>query len=140
MLRLYLDLEKLRFGDEMQYSLKVDAALDADDTKLPSMIVQPFVENALKHGLLHKAGEKLLNISFTQAGDALRCVIDDNGIGRKASAEINARKQKHKSFATQATAERLRLLHEFYQLKIDLNIADKAAGTQVTLLIPSTIR
>lgn len=137
MLNLYLDLEKLRFGNELQYELSVGPQIDMDETQIPSMIIQPFIENALKHGLLHKQGEKQLSISFTQQGNALICTIDDNGVGRKASAEINARKKKHQSFATQATNERLRLLNEFYKLHIELEIIDKEVGTMVVVRIPS---
>lgn len=136
MLSLYLELEKLRFGDELKYTLTVSDTIKADEQKLPGMIIQPFVENALKHGLLHKTGEKQLLISFSQNVTSLVCVIDDNGIGRKASAEINARKKKHKSFATNATAERLHLLNEYYGLKIDWHITDKLAGTSVEIILP----
>ncbi len=136
MLSLYLDLEKLRFGDELNYKIEESDAIDKDDVQLPSMIVQPFVENALKHGLLHKQGSKQLNVLFEQNMQALVCVIEDNGIGRKASAEINARKKKYKSFATDATTERLRLLREYYNLKIDLQIIDLPQGTRVVLSIP----
>jgi ligand-binding sensor domain-containing protein/anti-sigma regulatory factor (Ser/Thr protein kinase) len=136
MLLLYLDLEKLRFGSQMQYRINADENIEADEIQLPSMIIQPFVENALKHGLLHKQGKKKLHISFTQKEKTLVCVVDDNGIGRTASAEINARKQKHKSFATEATTERLRLLNEFHSLSIELEIMDKPEGTMVILRMP----
>ncbi|HLP50634.1 MAG TPA: histidine kinase [Chitinophagales bacterium] len=136
MLALYLDLEKLRFGDELHYKIEVSGGIDKDEVRLPSMIVQPFVENALKHGLLHKQGSKQLNVLFEQRAQQLVCIIEDNGIGRKASAEINARKKKHKSFATDATTERLRLLRDYYNLKIDLQIIDLPQGTRVMLTIP----
>ncbi len=136
MLSLYLDLEKLRFGNEFTYTLKTENINDADEVQLPSMIIQPFVENALKHGLLHKQGEKKLHLDFKIAHHKLICTVDDNGIGRKASGEINARKKKHKSFATQATAERLRLLNEYYKLNINLVITDKQDGTKVIIEIP----
>ncbi len=136
MLALYLDLEKLRFGNEMTYHLGVSKAIEPDEAELPSMIIQPFVENALKHGLLHQQGEKVLRIEFLQTKNALVCVVEDNGIGRKASAEINARKKRYQSFATNATAERLRLLNEYYGLKIELQIQDMEQGTKVTVTIP----
>lgn len=136
MLRLYLDLEKLRFGNDMQYTLLVDEQIDTDEMKIPAMLVQPFVENALKHGLLHKQGSKQLEVEFAMKGAMLVCTIDDNGIGRKAAEEINARKKKHKSFATEATADRLRLLHDYYNLNIDLQLIDKPTGTRVVLTIP----
>lgn len=136
MLQLYLDLEKLRFGNDMQYTLRVDEQIDTDEMKIPAMLVQPFVENALKHGLLHKQGIKQLDVEFDVKGEVLVCTIDDNGIGRKAADEINARKKKHRSFATDAANERLRLLHDYYNLNIDLQIIDKPDGTRVVLTIP----
>lgn len=136
MLSLYLDLEKLRFGDEMRYSINMDTNLDADEIQIPALIIQPFVENALKHGLLHKHGEKLLKICFAEKENTLVCTIDDNGIGRTAAEKINARKQKHKSFATEAITERLHLLNEFYQYKIGLEVIDKPEGTKILLRIP----
>lgn len=137
MLSLYLDLEKLRFGDDFHYSIEISEHLDADEIVIPSMIIQPFVENALKHGLLHKQGHKILQVSFLYDADALICCVADNGIGRKVSAEINSRKKKHKSFATNATAERLRLLNEYYILNIDLQIHDLEQGTSVMITIPN---
>lgn len=136
MLSLYLELEKLRFGSELRYELIVDEQLDIDHTQIPSMIIQPFVENALKHGLLHKHGIKELTIDFAVSKNQIICTIADNGIGRKASAEINARKKKYQSFATQATTERLRLLNEFYKLNITLQIIDLEQGTKVVVQIP----
>ncbi|MCW5908700.1 MAG: histidine kinase [Chitinophagales bacterium] len=136
MLQLYLELEKLRFGSELHYTIYVDEQLDAEQVKIPSMIVQPFVENALKHGLLHKEGDKKLTVSFVWNKSCFLCTIEDNGIGRKASAEINSRRKKHKSFATDATAERIRLLNDFYRLKIAWRIIDQQEGTKVEIQIP----
>lgn len=139
MLSLYLDLEKLRFGTDCRFELSIDESLDTEEIQLPSMIIQPFVENAIKHGLLHKNGQKSLLITFGAKQNALICVVEDNGVGRAVAEEINARKKKHKSFATQATAERLRLLNEYYGLKIELETIDKSQGTKVVIEIPQRI-
>jgi len=139
MLTLYLDLEQLRFGDNLQYALNVDAQLDLDIVKIPSLIVQPFVENALKHGLMHQHGKKQLTVAFYPSGNALVCEVDDNGIGRKASEEINKRNKKHHSFATEAIAARFDLLNDLFKLKIDLKIIDKQQGTRVMIIIPNQI-
>lgn len=136
MLSLYLDLEKLRFGNDFTYRLIIDAKIDMDEVHVPSMIIQPFVENALKHGLLHKEASKMLTVDFGVQENVLICVIDDNGIGRKASAEINARRKRHTSFAGEATAERLRLLNELHGMRIDLTVIDKEQGTRVSIKIP----
>ncbi len=105
------------------------------------MIIQPFVKNAIKHGLLHKKGEKRLEIRFS-GGAALVCTIRDNGVGRKRSAEIKARAiGSHASFSTKATVKRLDLIQSLYGAAVSLDIADleengEAIGTLVTLKLP----
>ncbi len=144
-LELYLQLEKLRFGKLFEYSITTIGVADKDAMAIPAMAIQPFVENALKHGLLHKEGDKKLSIQFElqQSDKQLVCTITDNGIGRKKASEINLRRAKtHNSFATQATQKRLELLNKYYQGKIKLQIIDlgteqQAAGTMVVLHLPA---
>ncbi len=139
-LSLYLDLEKLRFGDEFTFELKLDETIDPYEVNLPSMILQPFVENAIKHGLLHKKGEKKLRIHFS-AKESLVCEITDNGIGRKHAEEIKVRQNRNASFATGATEKRIELLNNVDQLKYKLEIIDlyedgEASGTTVRIILP----
>ncbi|MCG3166510.1 MAG: hypothetical protein POELPBGB_02289 [Bacteroidia bacterium] len=142
MLELYLELEKLRFGNDFSYSVSVDKVIDKDETKLPSMILQLFVENAIKHGLLHKKGEKKLSVEFMLNDNSLVCVVSDNGVGRKRAQEIKQRSSlKHQSFATKAIEKRLELINSSRQKKIKLEVidlmeAEKAVGTKVVLEIP----
>lgn len=142
MLDTYLELEKLRFGDDFNYCISVSDELDDDHIKLPPMIIQPFIENALKHGLLHKKGTKKLSIDFKLYDQVLQCVIIDNGVGRKRSEEIKLRnKSTHESFATQATEKRMDLLNSFNDKEysfgiIDLIKDDVAEGTEVVISIP----
>lgn len=143
-LKLYLELEQLRFGSDFLFSINLGPGVDPNSTHIPSMIIQPFVENAMKHGLLHKKGKKELSIEFTISGQFLTCCITDNGIGRDRSAEIRKRSpQPHKSFATKATEKRLSLINQNRDKKIKLTINDlyedgNASGTQVVLNIPLT--
>jgi ligand-binding sensor domain-containing protein len=141
-LELYLSLEKLRFGREFVYQLTIDPKVDTYLTYLPPLILQPFVENAIKHGLLHKKGEKLLEVSMKKEGEYLICKIKDNGIGRVYSGEIKKRQtEKHRSFSTDATQKRLDLLNRINHKKIELIITDlyndeqQPAGTEVVLKI-----
>jgi sensor histidine kinase YesM len=142
LLDTYLELEKLRFGDEFKFEIKTDETLDIDHLVLPPMIIQPFIENALKHGLLHKKGDKNLSIEFSLNDEILICEIIDNGVGRKRSEEIKARNVRtHQSFATEATDRRMDLLNSFNDKKynfeiIDLYEDDKALGTKVVISIP----
>ncbi len=114
----YLELEKMRFEDDFVYTISVSDAVDADYIQLPPMLIQPYVENSIKHGLLHKKGTKNVSIYFDINAEEtiLYCIIEDNGIGRTASAEINKnRSAMHQSFSTSATEKRLKLLNAHTQ-------------------------
>src|SRR5690606_14628243 len=135
----YLDLEKARFNGDFHYSIEVDEKLNPMDIFIPSLLLQPFVENAIKHGLLHKKTDKNLIIKFDDENEYLKISIDDDGIGRKKSAELNSIKNKdHKSFATQSLAERIDILNKNLNPKIRLEYTDKEPdlGTTVTLYLP----
>ena len=112
-LKLYLELEALRFEERFNYAIHLPDNINTLDIYLPSMLVQPYIENAIKHGLLHTQGNKNIEVSFCFKDKyTLQCKIFDNGIGRKRSAEMNAlREKKYTSFATGATQSRLELLN-----------------------------
>lgn len=142
-LQLYLDLEQVRFGAEFVYDLWVDPELDTEFVMMPSMILQPYIENALKHGLLHRLGPKRLLIKFEIEGSNLLVVIDDNGVGRERAYELRkARPGGHKSFSTVANIRRIELLNRERERKISAIYTDKkngdgeAEGTTVTITIP----
>lgn len=136
----YLQLEKLRFRNDFNYAIHGVKAIKA--VQIPAMLIQPFVENAIKHGLLHKDGIKTLRIDFQQNHEALHCTITDNGIGRKASEAINQkRNDRPASFSTSAIEKRFALFRDYYKLDLgfsytDLEEENKPAGTQVILKIP----
>lgn len=136
-LEVYLQLEKLRFKDEFDFAVQV--AGDSD-ILIPSLMVQPFVENALQHGLLHKKGPKHLTISF-QVGDLLEISITDNGIGREASQKIKERQGGgHPSFSLSAIQQRMEILtdmagiHAHYSFE-DLLENGMAAGTRAIIRV-----
>ncbi len=145
MLNSYLELEKLRFGNEFQFKIEVEQGINTSNTFLPSLIIQPFVENAIKHGLLHKKGEKNVTVTFTKKPNGLIATILDNGVGRKRSAEIKSRSTiYHKSFATSAVQKRLELLNSNYPNSISFQTIDlfdnqNPIGTKVVLEITSTL-
>lgn len=113
LLQKYLDIESLRFEKDFIYTIEVAEDIEADFVTIPPMLVQPFIENSIKHGLSHKKGEKRIDVSFSLTQDnVLQCTIADNGIGRKSSSEINHRNKSHQSFSTEATRKRLELLNE----------------------------
>lgn len=142
-IRLYLELEKARFDEGFEYHIDVVNIDDLSKIAIPSLLLQPFAENAVKHGLMHKLGAKKLDIRFEQMGEGLSVIIDDNGIGRAQSMEINKRSQgKPFSFATAALTERMDLFNRLYKQKISCEIVDKtdemgkSNGTIIILFIP----
>ncbi len=152
LLESYIELEGLRLGEEFSYEINFDERIDKDeleDIEIPPLLIQPYLENAFKHGLLHKTGEKKLTLEFNKVeknnDNFLQLKITDNGIGRQKSAEINARKAKtHQSFATQATNERLELMKNQStnnkNIEVEINDLkdnqDNSKGTEIVILIP----
>lgn len=142
-LNLYLELEKLRFEEQLEYTFSVNEKDNLDNIKIPTMLIQPYVENALKHGLLHKKDNRKLSILISKnSNKTIECIIEDNGIGREASKKISQKREsQHKSFALKATTERLDLLNYGRDKKIgveiiDLKNEDEVIGTKVILKIP----
>jgi len=137
-LKVYLNLEQLRMGTEFSYTITNEVV---DKLKVPSLILQPFVENALIHGLLHKSGEKKISISF-RLEEHLICTIEDNGVGRKQAGIIkNRRSKSHTSFATQAIRKRLDLLSQQFGIEAlvkytDLGTETISMGTRVDIYLP----
>ncbi|MCP4440361.1 MAG: hypothetical protein GY810_15555 [Aureispira sp.] len=138
-LEVYLQLEKLRFGDDFSYTINYTGNREL---MVPSLIVQPFIENALVHGLLHKKGLKTLSITFEHSDDELKCTIIDNGVGRKRAQEIQERQgQLHESFALGAIKKRLEILGAALDVELgfvttDLYENDAASGTRIEVVIP----
>lgn len=141
----YLELESMRFENNFTYQIHIAEEIDEDYTTLPPMLIQPYIENAIKHGLMHVKGNKILKINFKSDKElqVLKCIIDDNGIGRKAAAAINKKRPfYHQSFATSATEKRLQLLNQNKTNVIAVVFEDKedetgnSLGTKVTLRIP----
>jgi sensor histidine kinase YesM len=142
-IQLYLDLEKARFEDDFSFEMDTSRIKNLEHIKIPPMLIQPYIENAIKHGLLHKNGQKELRIFFIEESDYLLVKIDDNGIGRKRSAELNQNRNKqHQSFASEANSKRLEVLNYGKTNKVSVEIKDKIdaynmpTGTLVTLHIP----
>lgn len=138
LLELYLSLEKLRFKKDLNYTLK---NFGIQDIMIPPLLIQPFVENSLVHGLLHKEGKKDLIITF-ELKDVLLCTIEDNGIGREKAKEIKQRQRsEHASFSGKAIHKRFEILSKLFDGKFGYeykNIEENGLvkGTIVTLRIP----
>ncbi|WP_394746906.1 sensor histidine kinase [Spongiimicrobium salis] len=142
-LETYLTLEKLRFGDAFTFKINSEKL----EAKLPSLIVQPFVENAIIHGLFHKEGRKELSIDFIKHPSGIQCTIKDNGVGRSRSREIQKRQGvATSSYALKAIKKRLKILGEKHQLEVGFTITDlndqagNDAGTKVVLILPNLLQ
>lgn len=136
-LKLYLTLEKKRFDSDFEFAININESIDITDIHIPSMFIQPFAENATKHGLLHKDGLKKLVISIEQQENSLLINIDDNGIGRKQSSIINQNKKvKSTGFAIKGVEERISIYNEMNTRKISFEIIDKEEGTLIKLNLP----
>lgn len=138
LLELYLSLEKLRFKKDLDYVIQTE---QVDELMIPPLLVQPFVENSLVHGLLHKEGKKKLTITIT-LGEMCVCTIEDNGVGREKAKLIKQRQRaEHESFSGRAIQKRFEILSKTFQgdfgyVYEDLYEGDKVSGTRVTLHIP----
>ncbi|HRF17600.1 MAG TPA: histidine kinase, partial [Chitinophagaceae bacterium] len=144
-LQMYIELESLRFDQSFSYEIKADESLSNDEVLVPSLMVQPFAENAIWHGLLHKEGDKKLSIRFSNnAEDYLTCIIEDNGIGRQKAESIQKGKitsMVHESKGIGIIRERLELLQQKTGKPASLKIEDiysnnEATGTKVIITIP----
>lgn len=145
-LQTYLELERLRFRQELKSTIVFDFAPDVrpEAIRLPSMIIQPIVENAIKHGLMHKSGKKEIDIRcFFGNNDNLFIIIADNGVGRQAARLINARRKlNHIPFASDATQKRIELINQLRNKEVKIETIDRydsaqqPLGTTVIISIP----
>ena len=142
MLRHYLDLERLRFRNVFDYSITFINTIDTSTIFVPPLILQPFAENAIWHGLMHKKGTGHLDIALSIEGKVLTGIISDNGIGRAEAALLKSKTaEKDKSMGMQITVERLALLNKtsdhktFFEIEDIKNNEGKISGTKVQLKI-----
>lgn len=142
-LRLNLELEQLRFEGNFDFKINIDQSLEPEDVYLSPMLIQPFVENSVKHGLRKNEKGGLITLSFKPDNGLLICEVVDNGIGRKASANVGLKKDaNHVSLGTQVTSERLEMLKHDSGKDAGFEIIDlfdeeeKAIGIKVIIRIP----
>lgn len=144
LLSSYLELESLRFDKMFNYKINIEEDLDTNNVEIPPLLIQPFVENAIIHGLVNKEhGEKMLAICFKRQENDLICMIEDNGVGRTASKATNSLLKKQKrSRGMEITEKRLDLLTSTQIEKSTIDIIDKydlngnPIGTKVIIRIP----
>jgi tetratricopeptide (TPR) repeat protein len=142
-LNLYLELESIRFKDKFEYRITLDDEIDPLIHKVPTMLIQPYVENSISHGLIPKEGKGFVKIDLKLKDDHILCIIEDNGIGREAAKERNLKREgNHNSLGTQITKSRLELVNELYGTSLLTFYTDlmdengEPAGTRVEIHIP----
>ena len=141
-LKHYLELQKLRFEDHFTYNIIVSEQIDIDAIAIPPMLAQPFIENAIEHGIKNLNNPGKITIQLTKLNNNIAFEITDNGIGIAKAMELNSEKQKFQSFAITITDERLQLLNKGKVNKIKLAIeelkdnSNQILGTQVVFTVP----
>lgn len=133
MLKNYLEIQQLRFQHRFTYEIQIDPSLDAEEVRIPPLFAQPFVENAIEHGLQDKETGGLLTIRFLPEGQNIRLEVEDNGKGLQLGAEITG----HKSLATIITRDRLRIFEKRLKTKFLLDIQPLSQGTRASVVLPA---
>jgi len=146
-LKTYLELENLRMENTLEFSITMDNDIQPDRIYVPTMVLQPYVENAIIHGLLPKEGNRKLTIEITLDGQKLKCIISDNGIGRAKSQELNkVRLKHHESTAMNLTKDRLAILNIETGDGVGPKVIDlfdsegNSIGTRVELILPLIVQ
>ena len=143
-LQLYIEIESVRFDHQFDYEIKIEEGIDTATVLIPPMLLQPYVENAIWHGLMQKQTPGgTIELKIRRQGAALICLLEDNGIGRAAAAALKSKSgSSKKSFGMKITSERLKALNHLADTRASVQIFDltdeegQASGTRVELVIP----
>jgi sensor histidine kinase YesM len=143
-LELYLQMEAMRFNHKLHYQILVEEEIDVSFTEIPPLLIQPYVENAIWHGLMHKPEGGKVTVQLNQPfADTLLVTITDNGIGRAKAAQLKSKSAtRHKSFGMKMTSERIHLINQLYQSQTQVQVHDlmdangEPCGTEVVISIP----
>jgi ligand-binding sensor domain-containing protein len=143
----YLEMEKMRFGNSFDYHIETGPNVDIENTKIPTMMLQPYVENCIRHGIRHKReGAGLVEIKFLQNRNGLVCIVQDNGIGREKADEYKSHKHvEYQSKGMSLTADRINIMNRHHTQQITIEVTDlkdeqqQAIGTRVAIHIPGNI-
>ncbi|GAB3998682.1 hypothetical protein GCM10028807_47010 [Spirosoma daeguense] len=143
-LRLYMDMEAMRFPNKLQYHIQITEEIDTDGIQIPPLLLQPYVENAIWHGLMHKEEGGRVGITVKQTRqNVVEVTITDDGIGRQKAAEYKSKSAtRQKSFGMKITADRIALINQLYQIQTNVVVNDlvdekgESNGTQIVVQIP----
>lgn len=142
-LQLYIEIEHLRLDGKFDYHIDIDSGIHIKQAQIPPMILQPYVENAIWHGLMHKDGRGRLLVQVKDMGHQIQCIIEDNGIGRLKASEFRGKQTDHKkSVGMQITSDRIALINRIYHIDTQVHVIDlmdekgMATGTRVVINVP----
>lgn len=142
-LKLYMEMESLRFNHRFDYRVQVEKDLALDGIEIPPMLIQPYVENAIWHGLMHKEGKGKVELILSKNNGYLQCIIEDNGIGRAKAATLKSKNStRKKSMGMGITKDRMNLINNLYNTDTNVKIIDLVdseglgCGTRIELTIP----
>ena len=146
-LRLYIELEQLRFNHAFDFRIETEPSLRQEDIAIPPMIIQPYIENAILHGIAHKKEKGHILISLKPVNSSLECIVEDDGIGREQAAALKSKGiAAHKSVGLKVTEERLQLINQRTGKEASVEIIDKfdesrkPLGTKVVVRLPLTVK
>jgi LytS/YehU family sensor histidine kinase len=144
---LYLELEQLRFNYKFDFSLETDPSLDQERVSIPPMIIQPYIENAILHGMAHKKSRGHIQVCIKPVGEHLECMVDDDGVGRQKAASLKSQSAtSHQSVGLKVTEERLQLIQQRSGKEAGVMMVDKMnddgepTGTRVVIRLPLTLQ
>ncbi|MCA0131934.1 tetratricopeptide repeat protein [Winogradskyella alexanderae] len=134
-LKTYMDIEKKRFNGRFSYKFILNDSLDPETVEVPPMILQPFVENSIIHGLSNISGDGLITISFRQENKMLVCSVKDNGVGRDKTNKFNPNRNK-KSLGMEITKSRIDIINKIKNTNGSIEVVDLSKGTEVIIKLP----
>jgi len=138
----YLELQKLRYEEKFEFSIETDEKIDLENAVIPPMLIQPFIENAIEHGIRHKVDKGHIIVRFNLKDQKIVCEIEDDGVGREKAWEAEYKHKEHKSLATSIILDRIQAINKKMKEKIRLEIIDlksdlnEPLGTKVVIDIP----
>jgi LytS/YehU family sensor histidine kinase len=138
----YFELQQLRFEDKFDYAIDIDGDIDLEKAIIPPLLLQPFIENAIEHGISHKETKGMIKVRFLFSNKMIVCEIEDDGVGRDKAWETKYQKKEHKSLAIDIIRDRIEVINRKLRHRISLNIIDlkseknQALGTLVRLNLP----
>jgi tetratricopeptide (TPR) repeat protein len=137
LLKLYIEIESLRFKNKLSHSIKIDDTIDLDNTLIPPLILQPFIENSIWHGISKKENDGTILIEINKTNQKLICAVEDDGVGRNSSTKNF---DKNSSMGIKITNQRLDIINEIKEIEGTINFIDKKQGLRVELSLPLELR